>query len=74
MVFVSHSIEYRMIIVFLLQIHVQKLHQSDQPVVCKKCDKSFADRYLYNVVSIILYTMCFEQKLTIQSIGMSGIW
>jgi Zinc finger, C2H2 type len=32
-----------------LKIHVQKLHQSDQPVVCKKCSKSFADRYLFNV-------------------------
>ncbi|GAV05645.1 hypothetical protein RvY_15745 [Ramazzottius varieornatus] len=32
-----------------LKIHVQKLHQSDEPIVCKKCDQTFADRYLYNV-------------------------
>ena len=32
-----------------LKIHIQKLHQSDQPIECKKCNRAFADRYLYNV-------------------------
>ncbi|XP_022653358.1 transcriptional repressor CTCF-like [Varroa jacobsoni] len=32
-----------------LRIHVQKLHTSDRPLKCKRCGKSFADRYTYRV-------------------------
>lgn len=32
-----------------LKIHVQKLHTSDQPLQCKKCGKSFPDRYTYKI-------------------------
>lgn len=28
-----------------LRIHVQKLHTSDKPLKCKRCGKSFPDRY-----------------------------
>ncbi|KAJ8954592.1 hypothetical protein NQ318_003123 [Aromia moschata] len=30
-----------------LRIHVQKLHTSDKPLKCKRCGKSFPDRYSY---------------------------
>ncbi|KAH7980364.1 hypothetical protein HPB49_015311 [Dermacentor silvarum] len=30
-----------------LRIHVQKLHTSDKPLKCKRCGKSFPDRYTY---------------------------
>ncbi|UYV80492.1 CTCF, partial [Cordylochernes scorpioides] len=30
-----------------LRIHVQKLHTSDRPLKCKRCGKSFPDRYSY---------------------------
>lgn len=32
-----------------LKIHVQKLHTSDKPLQCKKCGKSFPDRYTYKI-------------------------
>lgn len=32
-----------------LRIHVQKLHTSDKPLKCKRCGKSFPDRYSYKV-------------------------
>ncbi|XP_028966758.1 transcriptional repressor CTCF [Galendromus occidentalis] len=32
-----------------LRIHVQKLHTSDRPLKCKRCGKSFPDRYTYRV-------------------------
>lgn len=32
-----------------LRIHVQKLHTSDKPLKCKRCGKSFPDRYTYKV-------------------------
>lgn len=32
-----------------LRIHVQKLHTSDKPLKCKRCGKSFPDRYNYKV-------------------------
>lgn len=32
-----------------LRIHVQKLHTSDKPLKCKRCDKMFPDRYTYKV-------------------------
>lgn len=32
-----------------LKIHVQKLHTSDKPIQCKKCGKSFPDRYTYKI-------------------------
>ncbi|XP_013420586.2 transcriptional repressor CTCF [Lingula anatina] len=32
-----------------LKIHVQKLHTSDKPLPCKKCPKSFPDRYSYKL-------------------------
>ena len=34
-----------------LRIHVQKLHTSDKPLKCKRCGKSFPDRYTYKVRS-----------------------
>ena len=30
-----------------LRIHVQKLHTSEKPLVCKRCDQSFPDRYSF---------------------------
>lgn len=32
-----------------LRIHVQKLHTSDKPLKCKRCGKSFPDRYSYKI-------------------------
>ncbi|XP_046997162.1 transcriptional repressor CTCFL isoform X2 [Schistocerca americana] len=32
-----------------LRIHVQKLHTSDKPLKCKRCGKSFPDRYTYKI-------------------------
>ncbi|XP_034232456.1 transcriptional repressor CTCFL isoform X1 [Thrips palmi] len=32
-----------------LRIHVQKLHTSDKPLKCKRCGKTFPDRYTYKV-------------------------
>ena len=32
-----------------LKIHVQKLHTSERPLQCKKCGKSFPDRYTYKI-------------------------
>lgn len=32
-----------------LKIHVQKLHTSDRPLRCKRCGKSFPDRYTYKL-------------------------
>ncbi|XP_018331961.1 transcriptional repressor CTCF [Agrilus planipennis] len=32
-----------------LRIHVQKLHTSDKPLKCKRCGKSFPDRYSYKL-------------------------
>ena len=32
-----------------LRLHVQKLHTADQPMHCKMCGKSFADRYTLKV-------------------------
>ena len=32
-----------------LRIHVQKLHTSDRPIKCKRCGKSFPDRYSFKV-------------------------
>ena len=32
-----------------LRIHVQKLHTSDVPIRCKRCDSEFADRYSYKI-------------------------
>lgn len=34
-----------------LRIHIQKLHTSDQPLTCKRCEKSFPDRYTYKLHS-----------------------
>ncbi|XP_019867966.2 transcriptional repressor CTCF [Aethina tumida] len=34
-----------------LRIHVQKLHTSDKPLKCKRCGKSFPDRYNYKMHS-----------------------
>lgn len=31
-----------------LRIHVQKLHTSDKPLKCKRCGKTFPDRYANN--------------------------
>lgn len=33
-----------------LRIHVQKLHTADKPLKCKRCGKSFPDRYTYKVI------------------------
>ena len=30
-----------------LRIHVQKLHTSEKPLVCKRCDQTFPDRYSF---------------------------
>ncbi|XP_055910317.1 transcriptional repressor CTCFL [Eupeodes corollae] len=32
-----------------LRIHIQKLHTSDRPLTCKRCNKSCPDRYSYKV-------------------------
>lgn len=32
-----------------LRIHVQKLHTSDVPIKCKRCDNEFPDRYSYKI-------------------------
>lgn len=32
-----------------LRIHVQKLHTSDKPLKCKRCGKSFPDRYNFKL-------------------------
>jgi transcriptional repressor CTCF len=32
-----------------LRIHVQKLHTSDVPIRCKRCDNDFPDRYSYKM-------------------------
>ncbi|XP_030766079.1 transcriptional repressor CTCF [Sitophilus oryzae] len=32
-----------------LRIHVQKLHTSDKPLKCRRCGKSFPDRYSYKL-------------------------
>ncbi|GAB6020448.1 hypothetical protein CHUAL_003141 [Chamberlinius hualienensis] len=32
-----------------LRIHVQKLHTSERPLKCRRCGKSFPDRYTYKV-------------------------
>lgn len=32
-----------------LRIHVQKLHTSDRPLKCKRCGKSFPDRYSFKL-------------------------
>lgn len=32
-----------------LKIHIQKLHTSDKPIPCRKCGKSFPDRYTYKI-------------------------
>lgn len=32
-----------------LRIHVQKLHTADAPLKCKKCGKTFPDRYTYKL-------------------------
>ncbi|XP_070170306.1 transcriptional repressor CTCFL isoform X1 [Polyergus mexicanus] len=34
-----------------LRIHVQKLHTSDKPLKCKRCGKTFPDRYSYKLHS-----------------------
>jgi len=30
-----------------LRIHVQKLHTSEKPLICKRCDQTFPDRYSF---------------------------
>lgn len=32
-----------------LRIHIQKLHTSDIPIRCKRCDHDFPDRYSYKI-------------------------
>ena len=32
-----------------LKIHVQKLHTSENPILCKKCGKLYPDRYTYKL-------------------------
>ncbi|XP_060599079.1 transcriptional repressor CTCF-like isoform X2 [Ruditapes philippinarum] len=32
-----------------LKIHMQKLHSTDQPLLCKKCGETFPDRYTFKV-------------------------
>lgn len=32
-----------------LRIHIQKLHHSEEPIPCKKCNQKFSDRYSYKV-------------------------
>lgn len=34
-----------------LRIHVQKLHTSDTPIKCKRCESEFPDRYSYKIHS-----------------------
>ena len=37
-----------------LRIHVQKLHTSDKPLKCKRCGKSFPDRYTFKVRAVLI--------------------
>lgn len=32
-----------------LRIHIQKLHHSEEPIICKRCSKNFPDRYSYKL-------------------------
>lgn len=32
-----------------LRIHVQKLHTAEKPLTCKRCDKTYPDRYQYKI-------------------------
>lgn len=32
-----------------LRIHVQKLHTADKPLTCKRCDKTYPDRYQFKL-------------------------
>lgn len=32
-----------------LRIHVQKLHTADKPLTCRRCDKTYPDRYQYKL-------------------------
>lgn len=52
-----------------LRIHVQKLHTSDKPLKCKRCGKSFPDRYsckIHNKVGIfplsVIKIMCVTSQ------------
>lgn len=46
-----------------LRIHVQKLHTSDKPLKCKRCGKTFPDRYTYKVSNIFLiFVFLFLEK------------
>lgn len=38
-----------------LRIHIQKLHTSDKPLKCKRCGKSFPDRYNYKMHNKVIH-------------------
>lgn len=44
-----------------LRIHVQKLHTSDKPMTCRRCDQSFPDRYTFKVFGswLLLLVICY---------------
>nr|CAD7394605.1 unnamed protein product [Timema cristinae] len=46
-----------------LRIHVQKLHTSDRPLKCKRCGKSFPDRYSYKQQCIIVALSVWQSVL-----------
>lgn len=46
-----------------LRIHVQKLHTSDKPLKCKRCGKSFPDRYsckIHNKASMRIFMALYK--------------
>ena len=43
-----------------LRIHVQKLHTSDKPLKCKRCGKTFPDRFVFDLSSKSIF--CIQYK------------
>lgn len=41
-----------------LRIHVQKLHTSDKPLKCKRCGKSYPDRYNFKLHTKVCKVCC----------------
>lgn len=49
-----------------LRIHVQKLHTSDKPLKCKRCGKTFPDRYVNNLnirLHIMIMCICLNNQI-----------
>lgn len=54
-----------------LRIHVQKLHTSEKPLKCKRCGKSFPDRYTFKVWH---WFWCSNLSLIVCRIFSYGCW